>query len=157
VKASLDYYRECAENNGYKASPSQLGWSVFVYCAETDARAYEEAEEHAMFFFNKLFVIPQDLLFPPGYVPEESLHIIRKSKAGLGKPGAFTFKELVDKRYIIVGSPQSVRDQLIELQKYLGFGVLNINIHFGNMPHHRTMKNIELIGKEVIPALHDLG
>ncbi|GAA4714192.1 LLM class flavin-dependent oxidoreductase [Brevibacillus fulvus] len=153
VKSSLDYYRQCAEEFGYTAPPEQLGWSTFIYCAETDAQAHEEAEEHAMFFFNKLFVMPKEFFFPPGYIPPQAQQKTLQSKAGLGQPGFFTYQELTEKGYMIVGSPKSVREQLREYHKQLGFGLLNINIHFGDMPHDRAMKNIELLGKEVIPSL----
>jgi alkanesulfonate monooxygenase SsuD/methylene tetrahydromethanopterin reductase-like flavin-dependent oxidoreductase (luciferase family) len=156
VKQSLDYYRQCAEQNGYTPTPDLLGWSVLVYCAETDERAYEEAEEHAMYLFNRLLVMPQHIFFPPGYIPEESMHQTMKTKAGLGKPGAFKFTDLVEKGYLIAGSPRTVRDRLVKYQQEIGFGLLTINVHFGNMPHYRTMKNIELLGKHVIPALHGL-
>jgi alkanesulfonate monooxygenase SsuD/methylene tetrahydromethanopterin reductase-like flavin-dependent oxidoreductase (luciferase family) len=137
-------------------TPDLLGWSVLVYCAETDERAYEEAEEHAMYLFNRLLVMPQHIFFPPGYIPEESMHQTMKTKAGLGKPGAFKFTDLVEKGYLIAGSPRTVRDRLVKYQQEIGFGLLTINVHFGNMPHYRTMKNIELLGKHVIPALHGL-
>ncbi|MET3508209.1 LLM class flavin-dependent oxidoreductase [Halalkalibacter oceani] len=157
VERSFNYYRECAEEFGYTASPEQLGWSLLTYCAETDERAYEEAEEHAMYFFDKLMVMPRDFFFPPGYISEESLQNILKSKAGLGTPGALKFKDLVESGYILVGSPETIRQKLTEYHKTLGFGVLNMNVHFGNMPHHRTIKNIELLGKEVLPALKQLS
>ncbi|MEB3102130.1 LLM class flavin-dependent oxidoreductase [Ferviditalea candida] len=156
VKKSFDLYREAAEEFGYTAPAEQLGWSVLIYCAETDARALEEAEEHAAYFFSKHLVMPTDFLFPPGYLPAETHQKTVQSKAGLGTPGAFQFKDLIDRGMLIAGSPDSVRDQLIELNRTLGFGKLNINMHFGNMPHHRTMKNIELLGKHVLPALRAL-
>ncbi|WP_054637292.1 LLM class flavin-dependent oxidoreductase [Thalassobacillus sp. C254] len=156
VKKSFDAYREAAEEEGYTAQASQLGWSVLIYCAETDEQAYREAEEHARYFFDKLMVMPRDFFFPPGYIPPEAMQQILKTKAGLGTPGALKFEDLVNNGYILVGSPETIKQKLKEYHSELGFGVVNMNIQFGNMTHERTMNNIRLLGKHVIPMLHEL-
>ena len=43
VARYLNLYREQAEQYGYEASPSQLGWASPVYVADTDERARKEA------------------------------------------------------------------------------------------------------------------
>ena len=39
------------------------------------------------------------------------------------------------------------------LQAYLGFGNLCAVLQIGDMPHERTLKNMELFAREVMPAL----
>ena len=157
LKESFDIYREEAIKAGYNADPSQLGWSVKVYVAETDEQAWREAEEHIMFFFNNLFVMPKHFFFPPGYLSEDSMVRIMKAKSGLGQPGNFTFKELVEKGYVIVGSPESVRQRIEEVYKELQFGNIVVHVHSGNMPNYRVVKNIELFGRHVLPKIQKLG
>ncbi|CAM3880083.1 LLM class flavin-dependent oxidoreductase [Alkalicoccus chagannorensis] len=156
VKKSFDAYREAAASFGYEADPSQLGWSVLTYCADTDEEAYEQAKEHATYFFDKLMVMPRDFFFPPGYVPPEAMQQILKSKAGLGTPGALNFDDLVEDGFILLGSPETIKKKLEAYHEELGFGVVNMNIQFGDMTHERTMRNIELLGKHVVPTLHKL-
>jgi hypothetical protein len=44
-----------------------------------------------------------------------------------------------------------VRDQLADAQKELGFGVVCALLQIGNMPHDRTLRNMELFAAEVMP------
>ncbi len=157
LKKSFELYREEAQKLGYEASPNQLGWSVMVYVAETDERAWEEAEEHVLYFYDNLLYMPQHYFFPPGYVEEKSMQRILQAKSGLGKPGYFKFKDLVEQGYCIVGSPETVRQKLEEAHKELQFGILSVHMHFGNMPHYRVMKNTELFGRHVLPHVKKLG
>jgi len=153
----FEKFREEANKVGYTASDEQLGWSVNVYVAETDEIAYREAEEHLMFYFDKHFVMPRHFFFPPGYVPAASLEQIMRTKAGLGVPGHFKFQDLVEKGYVIVGSPETVRQRVEEIHKELRFGNMNVHMHFGNMPRWKMMKNIELFGRQVLPHIQILG
>src|SRR5467141_3845800 len=59
-------YREEAERAGYQASPDQLGWSVQIYVAESDAIALREARPHIEAFVNKFLRMPTEMLLPPG-------------------------------------------------------------------------------------------
>jgi alkanesulfonate monooxygenase SsuD/methylene tetrahydromethanopterin reductase-like flavin-dependent oxidoreductase (luciferase family) len=154
MKKSFDLFREEAEKNGYTASPSQLGWSHKVYVAETDAKAWEEAEEHMAFFFERLLNMPPEMFFPPGYLHEASMRqILSNAKSRKNR----TMQEMCDMGLITIGSEATVRQRLCELQKEMGFGVLNAHMHTGNMPHWKAMKNIDLFGRFVLPHLQKLG
>ena len=67
----------------------------------------------------------------------------------------FTYRDFVDRQFVVGGSPSSVVDQLKDATKRLNVGNLMVLLHIGSMPHELTMKNIELFGKEVIPAFKD--
>jgi alkanesulfonate monooxygenase SsuD/methylene tetrahydromethanopterin reductase-like flavin-dependent oxidoreductase (luciferase family) len=156
LKESFDLYRAEAEKNGYTAKQEQLGWSVKIYVAETDEQAWKEAEEHIMYFFNNHFYMPKDFLFPPGYLSTESMQRVMKAKSGLGQPGRFTFEELVEKGYCVIGSPETVKRRIEEIHREVGFGILVAHMHSGNMPNYRVMKNIELFGRYVLPFVKQL-
>ena len=49
-----------------------------------------------------------------------------------------TWKELVDGRYIIAGSPETVRQQMEELIKTLRVGNIFCLLHVGNMPNDKV-------------------
>ena len=68
----------------------------------------------------------------------------------------FSYDQLRAVNNIIVGSPETVTQKLREVIERLSPGYLHI---YGNevaMYHQDVMRSIELLGKEVIPALHEI-
>jgi alkanesulfonate monooxygenase SsuD/methylene tetrahydromethanopterin reductase-like flavin-dependent oxidoreductase (luciferase family) len=71
---------------------------------------------------------------------------------------SMSFDDLNDKGYAIVGSGKTVRDRLLAYGRELDFGIVLALLQFGDMPHHRTVKNMELFATEVMPYLRkELG
>jgi alkanesulfonate monooxygenase SsuD/methylene tetrahydromethanopterin reductase-like flavin-dependent oxidoreductase (luciferase family) len=66
------------------------------------------------------------------------------------------YDELREVNNIIVGSPDTVVQKLTEIIERLNPGYLHIYGNEGPMPHKDVMRSIELLGKEVIPALHEI-
>ena len=66
------------------------------------------------------------------------------------------YDELRGLNNIIVGSPDTVVSKLTEVISRLNPGYLHIYGNEGDMPHEDVMRSIELLGKEVIPALHEI-
>ena len=63
----------------------------------------------------------------------------------------------MDKGYVIAGSPATVRDRLIEeVVKGLNVGNLMLLVQIGSMPHELTLKNIDLLARDVLPALREI-
>jgi hypothetical protein len=56
----------------------------------------------------------------------------------------------------MVGSPKTVREQLMEYMKRLRVGHLLSLLHFGSMPTELCKRNIDLFGREVLPHLEPL-
>ena len=50
-------------------------------------------------------------------------------------------------------SNQPVIERLKDFLGYLGVGNLNAVLHFGDMPHDKTIRNLEAFAGEVMPAL----
>jgi hypothetical protein len=67
-----------------------------------------------------------------------------------------TWKELCDERYIVAGSPATVRQQLEELAKSLRVGHLALGLHIGSAPIELTNRSSYLFAKEVMPHLRPL-
>jgi alkanesulfonate monooxygenase SsuD/methylene tetrahydromethanopterin reductase-like flavin-dependent oxidoreductase (luciferase family) len=55
-----------------------------------------------------------------------------------------------------VGSPDTVIEKLTQVIERLSPGYLHIYGNEGDMAHKDVMRSIELMGKEVIPALHEI-
>ena len=65
-------------------------------------------------------------------------------------------KDMIDKEFVVVGSPATVRDKLADMAKRLNVGHLMVALQFGSMPHALAKKNIELFGREVLPHLQKI-
>ncbi len=65
-------------------------------------------------------------------------------------------KDLFDRGFVVVGSPKTVREQLLDGIKRLRMGHLLALLHFGSMPTALCKNNIDLFAREVLPYLADL-
>ena len=63
---------------------------------------------------------------------------------------------MIDKEFVVVGSPATVREKLADMAKRLNVGHLMVALQFGSMPHALAKKNIELFGREVLPHLQKI-
>ncbi|HHM12523.1 MAG TPA: LLM class flavin-dependent oxidoreductase [Planctomycetaceae bacterium] len=149
-KKNFDAFRDACERNGYTASPSQLGWLVPIYVAETDEQAWAEYEPHLWYFTRKL--LKGLVVLPPGYTSARSAATIHRA---LGKflSSAQTRQDIEEGAYAIVGSPETVRDRLTELAKWLGVGNLLGLFQLATLPADLTRKNMTLFAREVMPQV----
>ena len=67
-----------------------------------------------------------------------------------------SYDDLQDVGAIVVGSPDTVIKKLKNTIQQLNPGYLILIGSDGNIPHKDVMRSIELLGKEVIPALHEI-
>jgi len=56
----------------------------------------------------------------------------------------------------LCGSPETVLQQLTELQQAVGFGVIDLILNGDVLPHEPARRSVELFGKEVIPLARAL-
>ncbi len=149
TKRLLEEYKDQAEQNGYHAPPQQLGLALPTYVAETDERARRDAKRHLLWLFHRGLKIPPQFLAPPGYLSEESL--LKFLSTGLRPPSELSFEELERGGYILIGSPRTVRDRLLEMHKDLGFGIFIGGGRIGDMSHAKATRSAELFAREVMP------
>lgn len=150
-KKNFDYFRNATEKCGYTAHAEQLGWLVPIYVAETDEQARQEFEPHLWYFVKKL--LKGLTIIPPGYTSVKSMAKIWKDAQKNFMGTVETWEELLAGGYIIAGSPETVTARLVEYGHKIGFGNLLSILQFGDMPHDKCMRNMELFAKEVMPKL----
>ena len=63
-----------------------------------------------------------------------------------------TWDEMVEKGYVVIGSPDTVRETLEEVAKTFNCGHLLTALHFGNMSDELTRYNTKLFGDKVAPG-----
>jgi alkanesulfonate monooxygenase SsuD/methylene tetrahydromethanopterin reductase-like flavin-dependent oxidoreductase (luciferase family) len=149
-------FKEAAQKHGYEAPAEQIGWSVPIYVADTDEQAVEEARPHLEYLFNVGLRMPKSIFFPAGYLTPQGMARIMAAKSGL-VAGGMTIETLMEKGFVAVGSAETVRQQIEDVQKELGFGTLVANFHFATMPHESFMSSLHLFAERVMPALKGLG
>jgi alkanesulfonate monooxygenase SsuD/methylene tetrahydromethanopterin reductase-like flavin-dependent oxidoreductase (luciferase family) len=151
-----DYYWDLVAGHGRDTNPFRLGFLQLVGVSETDAQA-EEYARHVEYFFHNLLYTPSYYQAIPGYQDYNSLvHGLKQPLRERFDLRSLTYKDFVDRGFLIAGSPATVREQLVEETKRLRIGHLMVLLHFGSMPHELTLKNIELFAREVMPALEPL-
>ena len=104
------------------------------------------------------YTFPDQFFFPPGYMTTKSFrNFIGALKKGQVKPQAeLSYDELLRDRYIIVGSPETVKNQLGEYCDTVGAGgMIGAGSPFGPMPNWMVMKNMQMYAEEIIPAFRE--
>jgi len=151
-------YKQQAEKYGYEATSEQLGWATPIYVSDTDESAIREARPHIEAFYNKFLRMPFEMLLPPGYLSLASLAAVgEKARAGAVKAERATIENLASQGMIIVGSPDSVAQQLEHHQKRIGYGKVISMMQFGTLPHDLTKRSMELFARKVLPRLRHVG
>ena len=155
TKMAFDGLREECHRLGYEAPKSMFNACVPTYVAETDEQAHREAKAHLSWVFNTGLKIPHHLFFPPGYMSTKSFrNFFGAMQAGKVKPQQqLTYDELINDRYIIVGSPETVKNRLGEYCDAVGAGgFLAVGSSYGPMPNWMVTKNMQIFSEEVMPA-----
>ncbi len=147
---NYDLFRETVEKLGKTVDPMQLGWLVPIYVADTDAEAKAEYEQHLWYFAHKL--LKGITITPPGYTSARSYTRIIEAAPTFMRYQE-TWDQIEEGAYAIVGSPDTVRDKLIDHMGKLGAGNLLGIFQLGSLPHDLTVKSMTLFGEKVLPAL----
>jgi len=151
---------DTAEEMGLPRNPFRVGFLQHIAVAETDERAEQEFAEHIEYAFHTgLGAIPPQMLALPGGIDIRGVEALLKDPSDFGmyfQMRSASLRDLIDNGTVIVGSPQTVRDQLTELCRTHGIGNLHAMLAFGSMPRELAMKNIKLFADEVAPHLREL-
>ena len=148
-------YIETAAEAGYQAGPEHFGYLLKVFCADTDEKATELGEEFMWTDQNRMKG-PREHNDPPGYQSREALRVKSQRPTGNFGQKRMSYDEQREINVIITGNPDTVVEKLTHVISDLNPGYLLIYGNEGAMPHKDVMRSIELIGKEVIPALHEI-
>jgi len=144
-------FRDACAREGYEPEPENIGLSVPIYVAETDEQAEAEARPHLEWLYSKGLRIRPKHYFPAGYMSEGSWRgLLSNNSKQLHE---LSFEELLDLEYAFIGSPKTVIERLGDFLGDLGVGNINAVLHFGDMPHYKTIKNLEMFANHVMPVL----
>ena len=148
-------YIDTAKEVGFEAGPQHFGYTIKALVADTDAKA-QEIGRTFLWTENHRNRGPIEHSDPPGYQSREAVQILRKGPGAGAFGQRLNYEELQEINSIVVGSPDTVVAKLSEVINRLNPGYLHIYGNEGNMAHQDVMRSIELMGNEVIPALHEI-
>jgi alkanesulfonate monooxygenase SsuD/methylene tetrahydromethanopterin reductase-like flavin-dependent oxidoreductase (luciferase family) len=152
----MEGWWDAVDRHGKERNPFQAGFLQFVGVADSDAQAEELYSEAALYFYNRCLHLYPGFMNPPGYT---TLATIRKgitsqlaAAADAADPN-LTWKDIIDRGYVVAGSVDTVVDRLNEMADTMNVGHLMLLLHFGNMRKDTALFNTSRFAEEVIPRL----
>ena len=148
-------YIDTAKETGFQPGPEHFGYLLRVLCADTDEKA-QEIGRHFLWTENHRNRGPVEHNDPPGYQSRQAVQIQRTLPGAGGFGKRMSYEELQEVNNVIVGSPETVIRKLRHIIEELNPGYMHIYGNEGGITHAESMRSIELLGQEVIPALHEI-
>ena len=148
-------YIDTAKETGFQPGPEHFGYLLRVLCADTDEKA-QEIGRGFLWTENHRNRGPVEHNDPPGYQSRQAVQIQRSLPGAGGFGKRMSYEELQEVNNVIVGSPETVTRKLRHIIEELNPGYMHIYGNEGGITHAESMRSIELLGQEVIPALHEI-
>ena len=166
-RATMDGFWNEMSRLGKERNPYQAGFLQFVGVGESRQHAFDLYAEAAEYFYGRCLHVDARWAVPPGYSSEGSQRAgiesqIRQAADTTVRGGdrfasvAREMDAIVDKGYVIVGSPDEVVEQLREVAVNLNVGHLMLLLQFGNMSKQLAKYNTKLFAEQVMPKMKDL-
>jgi alkanesulfonate monooxygenase SsuD/methylene tetrahydromethanopterin reductase-like flavin-dependent oxidoreductase (luciferase family) len=164
-QSTMDGFWEEMKRLGKDRNPYRAGFLQFVGVAETREEAYRLYREPAEYFYGRCLHIDPRFAGPPGYTTEATQR--RGAQSQVAQAAQLSRYEskfqmlaremdaIVERGYVIIGSPDEVAAQLREVAKNLNVGHLKMLLQFGNMGKDLAKYNTQLFAEQVMPQLHD--
>ncbi len=163
--ATMNGFWEEMDKLGKDRNPYRAGFLQFVGVAETREEALELYAEPARYFYERCLHVDARYAAPPGYASEltirkrvesQVVRAARQATDARAGDNRDAFANIVDRGYVIIGSPDEVAEQLREVATGLNVGQLMLLLQFGNMSKELAFHNTELFAKRVAPQLQAL-
>ena len=158
-KMLLDGYWERVAQRGKDDSPYRAAFAQVICVAESDAQAEELYSEHVSYFYNRCLHVYPGFADAPGYrtvktIKAGALSQLRRSN--LRNYTQLSWKDLVEKGYIIAGGPDTVRERMEDMIKTLRVGHIFGLFQIGNMPDEKVRYSTRLFAEKVKPQLQNM-
>jgi alkanesulfonate monooxygenase SsuD/methylene tetrahydromethanopterin reductase-like flavin-dependent oxidoreductase (luciferase family) len=162
-KATMQGFWDEMARLGKDRNPYRAGFLQFVGVAETREKAMELYRQSAEYFYGRCLHVDSRFAAPPGYSSETTQRIGPLSQvrqAAQRSREAFDvsikMEEIVERGYVIIGSPDEVAQQLTHLATDLNVGHLMLLLQYGCMGKELTQYNTKLFAEQVLPRLRPL-
>jgi alkanesulfonate monooxygenase SsuD/methylene tetrahydromethanopterin reductase-like flavin-dependent oxidoreductase (luciferase family) len=168
-RATVDGFWKEMARLGKDRNPYRAGFLQFVGVAESRQEAMRLYAEPAEYFYARCLHVGAKYATPPGYTSEATQRAGIQSQvaqaAGAAAPPRYQDKfqllakemaDIVERGYVVIGSPDEVAEQLKEVATSLNVGHLMLLLQFGNMSKDLTRYNTKLFADKVMPQLKGL-
>jgi alkanesulfonate monooxygenase SsuD/methylene tetrahydromethanopterin reductase-like flavin-dependent oxidoreductase (luciferase family) len=161
-RATMRGFGDEMDRLGKDRNPYRAGFLQFVGVAETRDEAMKLYKEPAEYFYGRCLHVDPRYAMPPGYSSEATQRARITSQVTLAAQrsatmtGGATWDEILDKGFVIIGSPDEVAAQLKEVASDLNVGHLMLLQQFGNMSRDLANYNTRLFAERVMPQLRAL-
>ena len=149
VGEKLEHYLGVAAESSHPIGRETFMLFRNVYVAPTDEEAVADCDpalSHMLFLFADAALPPDPALLPDSYAFHREI-FARLMEA------PETFADIQEAGIVVCGSPETVRKQLLAQVEGLGLRQICLLFAFGNLPHEKVMRSLELFAAEVLPAL----
>lgn len=150
------------EETGQEFNPYQGAFAQQICVAENMEEAQRLYEPHVRYFFERCLHVFPGFADAPGYRTEATIRagLLSQTDRNIGGGSAqalnMSWDELVERGFIVAGSPDDVAEQFRDLAEKLKVGHIVSLLHIGDMPMEKTLYNTEMFATRVIPQLRDI-
>jgi len=158
-QATMDGFWAEMDRLGKDRNPYRAGFLQFVGVAESREEAYRLYREPAEYFYGRCLHVDPRFANAPGYTSEATQRagvvgqVAQVARMRRFDTLAREMDAIVEKGYVIIGSPDEVAAQLQEVAKNLNVGHLMLLLQFGNMSKDLVKYNTQLFAEKVMPQL----
>ncbi|ABQ67808.1 luciferase family protein [Rhizorhabdus wittichii RW1] len=158
AKAMMQGYWDQVERAGLDDNPYRAGFAQMVVVGETDAEAERLYLDHLRNFFAISMHTPPHFAGIPGVMTTDSIRNLVKKNVNLTykqyeNPYETSWKDIVESRRVIGGSPETVADVLEESIRDLRVGHLMFILQIQSMDRELTEYNMRLFAERVMPRI----
>ncbi len=161
----MSIYAETAREHGYEPGPEHFGYLVRIHVQDTDEKAEEVGRGYMEGNIGVGRIpLPRDYASPVGYGSASRdprfLRLreqIRSDPFRVGGLDTAAYDDILASNRWIIGSPDTVVRKLREVLAQMRPGILAVWTNDGTMNHEDSMRCLELMGQEVLPALREIG
>jgi alkanesulfonate monooxygenase SsuD/methylene tetrahydromethanopterin reductase-like flavin-dependent oxidoreductase (luciferase family) len=159
TKVIWDTYKQAATEVGYTAGPENFGYLIRVHVQDTEEKALRNARQFMWMQGEFTGLAHPVWANPAGYFSPSGRRGFVEFAVGRAKNprGAPTFEEQVANTMIIAGTPDQVIERLKWLIEQTRPGIMGIWGNDGTVPKEDRRRCIELLCKEVMPAVREHG
>ena len=160
-QATMSGFWDEMDRLGKDRNPYRAGFLQFVGVAETREEAYRLYREPAEYFYGRCLHVDPRFAGAPGYTSEGTQRagvvgqVAQVARMRRFDTLAREMDAIVEKGYVIIGSPDEVAAQLKEVATNLNVGHLMLLCQFGNMGKDLAKYNTRLFAERVMPQLTD--
>jgi alkanesulfonate monooxygenase SsuD/methylene tetrahydromethanopterin reductase-like flavin-dependent oxidoreductase (luciferase family) len=161
-QATMDGFWAEMDRLGKDRNPYRAGFLQFVGVAESREEAYRLYSGPAEYFYGRCLHVDPRFANAPGYTSEATQRagvvgqVAQVARMRRFDTLAREMDAIVEKGYVIIGSPDEVAAQLKEVAVNLNVGHLMLLMQFGNMGKDLATYNTKLFAEKVLPQVTDV-